>query len=124
MSALLGTVELAQMRADQLATMADETCTVLTPSGGTNAIGEWVVTWGTAGTAVPCRLRSIGMPPYMVYVGGQANTLALWSVTMPYGTVVNPGDRIVVDTKTYEVVQTYEESTWSTATRADVKQIE
>jgi len=120
----LSTGELAQLRADALATLADETCTILTPTNSANAIGEPVITWGTAGTGVACRLRPSGRAPNATPVGGQENTVAPWTVTLPQGTAVNPGDRLVIDSVTYEVAQTWDEETWKTASRVDVLRIE
>jgi hypothetical protein len=116
--------ELAQLRADALATLADDTCTILTPTTSANAIGERTITWGTAGTAVACRLRPSGRAPTGIPVGGQENTVAPWVVTLPHGTAVNPGDRLVIDSVTYEVLQTWDEETWKTASRVDVMRVE
>ncbi len=115
--------ELAQMRADATATL-DATCTILTPTSSLNAINEAVIAWSTAGTAVPCRLRPSGRAPNSQAVAGQENTVAPWTVTLPYGTVVNPGRRLVIGAATYEVIQSWDEETWKTASRIDVLRIE
>lgn len=116
--------ELAQMRADQDRMMLDETCTILQATSSANAIGERVITWGTAGTNVPCRLAK---PPTFAFsrsAAGQPVTQAPWTVTLPYGTAVNAGDRIVIDSVTYEVTQSWDEETHKTASRVDVMRLE
>ncbi len=115
--------ELAQLRADQLAAM-DATCTILTQANSANAIYEQVAAYATAGTGVPCRLRPSGRAPNSQTVAGQENTIAPWTVTLPYGTVVNPGSRLVIGAVTYEVIQSWDEETWSTANRVDVVRME
>lgn len=124
MSSFLSTNELAQMRRDQDRTLLDETCTILTATSAANAIGERVLTWGTAGTAVPCRLMPSPMIPFARNVAGQVSTLASWFLTLPHGTVVNAGDRVVIDSVTYEVVQSWDEETFKTASRIAVNRIE
>lgn len=125
MTSFISAGELAQMRADASRTLLDETCTLLTPSAGTNSIGEVALIWGTLGASVPCRLRPAGRAPAMVLLGGQPQMVGDWQLTLPHGTVtLQPGDRAVVDGVTYEVTQTWDEETWRTATRVDVKRIE
>lgn len=116
--------ELAQLRADALKTLADETCTILTATTAANAIGERVVTYGTVATGVACRLRPSGRAPNSQAVAGQENTVAPWTVTLPHGTAVSAGDRLVIDSVTYEVTQSWDEETWKTASRVDVMRIE
>jgi hypothetical protein len=120
----LSTGELTQLRADADKTLLDETCTILTQTASANAIGEKIVAWSTAGTSVPCRLRPTNMPPYPQSVAGQTNTIAQWFVTLPHGSAVAPGSRLVIDSATYEVVQSWDEGTWKTATRVNVTRIE
>jgi hypothetical protein len=125
MTSFLSAGELAQLRADADRTLLDATCTLLTPVAGTNSIGEVALSWGTLGAAVPCRLRPAGNPPALALLGGQPQTVAGWQLTLPHGTTtVQPGDRAVVAGVTYEVMQTWDEETWRTATRVEVKRIE
>lgn len=125
MSGFLSPGELAQMRADAERTLLDETCTLLTCTSATNAIGEVVAGWSTIGTAVPCRLRPTALTVGVDQVGGQAAAVARWQLTLPAGTTtLTPGDRAVVGGVTYEVTQTWDEETWRTATRVGVMRIE
>jgi hypothetical protein len=125
MSSFVSAGELAQLRADADRTLLDATCTLLTPTASANSIGEVALTWGTLGASVPCRLRPAGRAPALALLGGQPQMVADWTLTLPHGTTtVQPGDRAVVDSVTYEVVQSWNEETWRTATRVDVKRIE
>jgi hypothetical protein len=109
MSSFLSTGELAQMRADQLHTLADETCTLLTPTYTANAIGEQTVTWGTMATGVACRLRSLSGAGWDPLTN---RPVVNWSVTLPQGTVVDIGDRVVIDSVEYEVTKAETGETW------------
>jgi hypothetical protein len=125
MTSFISAGELAQLRADADRTLFDATCTLLTPTAGTNSIGEVALTWGTLGAGVPCRLRPDGQQPAMSIVGGQPQTVAGWKLTLPHGTVtVQPGDRAVVSGVTYEIKQVWAAESWRTATRVDVVRIE
>ena len=131
MTSFLSTGELAQLRADALATLADATCTILTPTAMVDSIGESVIAWGTVATSVACRLRPSGQGASLrvQYSGifptpGQSYTVAPWTVTLPHGQAVSPGDRLVIATVTYEVIQNWASESWQTATRVDVKRLE
>jgi hypothetical protein len=125
MTSFISAAELTQMRADAARTLLDATCTLLTPTANVNGIGETTLTWGTVGVAVPCRLRPAGLQAQMVQLGGQPQTSADWQLTLPFGTVtVAPGDRVVIDSATYEVKQSIEEETWRTAVRVNLTRIE
>jgi len=120
---LLSSAELTQMRADLTATL-DATCVILVSSSSLDALGESVLAWSTAGTAVPCRLRQTSNVANLLLDAGQITTVANWTVTLPFGTVVAPGARIVIDDTTYEVKQSWDEETWELAARVDVSRIE
>ena len=131
MTSFLSTGELAQLRADALATLADATCTILTPTATVDSIGEPIIAWGTVATGVACRLRPSGQGASLrVQYGGifptpgQSYTVAPWTVTLPYGQAVSPGDRIVVAAVVYEVIQSWSSESWATSTRVDVKCLE
>jgi len=116
--------QLTQMRADALATLADDTATILRGTAAVNAIGEWTTTYGTIAASVACRLRPIERAASLQLIGEQQQTVAEWVVTLPQGTALYPDDRLVIDSVTYEVMQTWDEETWDTATRANVKRLE
>lgn len=120
---LLSALDLAQMRADLTATL-DATCAILVPSSSLDDLGESVLAWSTAGTAVPCRLRQTSNVVNLLLEAGQITTVANWTVTLPFGASVAPGARIVIDDTTYEVKQSWDEETWRLASRADVVRIE
>lgn len=124
MSSFLSAGELAQLRADADRTLLDATCTLQTRTASVNVIGEPVVAWTTLGSAVPCRLRPTVMTSPQIVAGQQVN-VALWQLTLPFGTTtVQPGDRAVIAGVTYEVTQTWDEETWRTATRVNVMRVE
>ena len=123
MSGFLSPDELMSMRVEADRTLLDQTCTLLSRTETTNAVGETTVTWGTIGADVPCRLRPKGSSS-LIAQALQQKTVADWSLTLPYGTVVAPGSRAVVELVTYEIMQSWDEEVWKTASRADVKRVE
>ena len=131
MTSFLSSGELAQMRADALATLADATCTILTPTATVDSIGEPIIAWGTVATGVVCRLRPAGQVAALrtQYGGffatpGQTSPVSSWMVTLPHGTAVSSGDRLVIAALTYEVIDAAKAETWVTANRVQVKRLE
>ena len=118
---MLGSADLAAMR-DVQRQVLPQTCDILRPSGSVNAVGEEVITWGTAGSAVPCRLARARAR--LAAVGEQVTLEAGWVATLAHDADVRAGDRMVVDGQTYEVIAVWQAHAWRTATRVDLKRLE
>lgn len=96
--------ELTQLRSDVLETLLT-TCTILRASAtvdGNYLPGE---SWGTAAAGVRCRLDpytnrqdSAGL------VGGREANRSYFQLTLPWDADVDDGDRIAIDSATYELV--------------------
>ena len=119
----LSTQELAQLRADQADYMPD-TCDVLRGTAGLNEIGEPALTWGTVAGTVACRLRPSGWQSNIVTDGQQIQTAEKWYLYISQAGTLLPGDHAVMTAGTFEVVQSWEEESWPTAVRAEVRRLE
>lgn len=120
---LLTAAELASMRATQAQAWPD-VATHLTPTSTANAVGEGVITWGTAETAIPCRLAPMQGFTRISSVATETATVPNWVVTMAYDGVVNPGDRLVIGSRTYEVFNVSDDFAWRTAIRVECVTVE
>lgn len=120
---LLTAAELADMRATQALAWPD-LATHLTPTTAANAVGEAVLTWGTAGSAIACRLAPVEGLTRITSVATEAATLPNWMVTMAYDGTVNPGDQLVISSRTYEVLNVRDDFGWRTAVRIECIAVE
>ncbi len=119
----LSALELAQMRADQADYMPD-TCNILRGTATVNSIGEPALVWGTIAAEVACRLRPSGLQPNVVAAGEQIQTEQLWNFYIERSGTLLPGDRVVLTAGTFEVVQSWDEESWPTAIKANIKRLE
>lgn len=66
-------------------------------------------TWGTAGTAIPCRIDPL--TPVSGVIGGRVDERSTHLVTIPPGGTVLPSDRFVVGGRgTFEVTATRQQT--------------
>ena len=119
----LSALELSQLRADQADYMPD-TCDILRGTAVVNAIGEPALAWGTVAGTVACRLRPTGLQSDVNAIGGQLQTYHSWNLYIAQAGTLLPGDRVVISGGTYEVVQSWEEESWPSAVKADVRRLE
>lgn len=103
--------ELTWMR-DMADDQMPDTCTILRGTATQNAIGEGIIAWGTVDSGVACRLDPPGLRPDIRDVGGQIQTVADWRVSLPNGTGLEAGDRVVHSSDTYEVIQSWVDQSW------------
>jgi len=120
---LLTAAELASMRATQALAWPD-VATHLTPTSTANALGEAVIAWGTAGTAIPCRLAPVQAQTRISSVATETVTLPNWVVTMAYSGTVHAGDRLAIGSRTYEVLAVADGFNWRTALRVECISVE
>lgn len=114
---------LASMRATQAQAWPDM-ATHLAPTSTINALGEAVIAWGTAGTAISCRLTPAQAQTRISSVATETATIPNWVVTMAYDGVVNPGDRLMIGSRTYEVFNVSDDFAWRTAIRVECVTVE
>jgi hypothetical protein len=123
MTTLLTTDDLSYVRTTQADAWPD-TATHLTATSTVNAIGEATLAWGTAGTAIPCRLAAAGLTDNVQLVAGENVVVPNWIVTMEYDKTVISGDRVVISGKTLEVITSKNTFGWRTALRLDCLSVE
>jgi head-tail adaptor len=107
--------ELTSMRTAFEGLMPD-TCNVLTVTNTSNGQGGFTQTWGTAGTAVRCRIDSIRGSEAVA--GGAVYPLHQMVVTLPYNEVVSTEGRIEHSGILYNVVAVDSDKSWKITTRA------
>lgn len=94
--------ELVEMRAtldDSLPDLADITRATPTSDGRGGRSLVWAIV-----ASVPCRVAPYARPSEEQIRTDQVLTLQRWWLTFPQGTNVTPADRIVVGTRTFEVI--------------------
>lgn len=100
---MLSNAELLQMR-EAIAQLFPDTCNVLSVSESPDGFGGVSQTWGTIGTAVPCRLDFVdrlGQSERIAGAGIKAFQETILS--MPYDTTITEAHRIEHDSYTYNV---------------------
>ena len=93
-----------------------DTCVLKTRSLTSDGRGGSVESW-TDGASVACRVAPM-TAEQTARVADQLASASGWVVTMPYGTSVGLGDRIVHNGFTYDVVGTNDGESEQTAVRA------
>lgn len=110
------------VRAATAAGMAD-TAQIVRPTLVSDEMGGQVESEATVAT-VACSVGLMQATPVEAVWAEQIRTRALYAITLPLGTVVEPGDRLVVNgTMRYEVVALVHR-TWRVAERAMCIRIE
>lgn len=120
---MLTAAEVAEMRATQAQAWPD-LCTILRSTQTVNAIGERVISWSTAATAVECRLAPSEGQSRQTPMAQQQTVIVSWWLTVATTVDVRSGDRVVVDGVTYEVVNAFNYGAWETALRCELREVE
>lgn len=118
---LLRSGELTAMRAVQAQALGDSGV-YHRLSTSQNGIGETVEAWAAAGTA-SCRLSSLSASdiPRVAALRPQVQLNSAWRLTWAHGTDVRPGDKVVIDSDTYDVIDVDKDGAWHTAVRCYVQ---
>lgn len=96
--------ELQGMRATQGLTLV-ESCTIVRRTLVSDGAGGQTAT--EASTASLCRLAPSNNQPQDRVVAGSQQDGVLWRITLPAGAEVTASDRIVVGSRTFEVMGVY-----------------
>jgi len=112
---MLSSADIAAMRATLSASMPDnaQVQRALRTSDGAGGFAE---TWTTIAT-VPCRVAPSGLTPTEQVIAERVRSRAVWTLTLPAGTDVTTADRVIVGTRTYEVVGMLTPRSYELATR-------
>lgn len=104
---MLTASELAQLRADILATLPD-TCVIQRASAGTSTY--YFANEGTASAVgtVACRLDPFNQMDSAGMVAGREANRATWRLTLAYDADISDGDQVVVNGHTFQVMQLHD----------------
>lgn len=120
MSNGLTAAELAQIRAD-IGELFPDTCTILSKGGTINAQGDYLDTWGTASSSVPCRVdEKTGKE---VLTGGAIVPYQKVTISMAYNATITEANRIVVNGGTFSIQAVNNEQSWAGVKRIDAEKL-
>ncbi|MCC6614218.1 MAG: head-tail adaptor protein [Anaerolineae bacterium] len=104
---MLSSSELAQLRAD-LEELLPDTCTIQADGGSVDSAGHVTPSWSNTATGVACRLD-----PFTVrsdsrgVIAQQERTRTYYTLTLPYNTTIEYGNRVIFGSLTLEIVQLF-----------------
>lgn len=118
---LLRTGEITSMRSVQALAMGDSGI-INRLALSQNSIGETVESWTASGTA-SCRLSSLSASdvPRVAALRPQVQLNSAWRLTWAHGTDVRPGDKVTINSQTYDVIDVDNSGAWHTAVRCYVQ---
>jgi head-tail adaptor len=112
---MLSPADLASMRATLLASLPD-TAQVRRATRVSDGMGGTIDTWTTIAT-VACRVSPSNTTPTEPAIANQVQDRVLWTLTLPAGTNVRADDRVVVGSRTFEVLGVLAPRSYELATR-------
>jgi SPP1 family predicted phage head-tail adaptor len=120
---VISDAELTDMRA-----LADDffpdTCTIQTRTESVDALGGVTESWANTYTSVACRLD-----PVYAGQGEQISNMVLegesrWMLNIPYDQAISVEDRVIHDSKTYEVTVVIDTQSYRTIRLAELKRVD
>lgn len=122
--ALLSTADLEMMRGI-IEEMLPDTCNILSESLTSDGQGGVTSSWGTAGSAIPCRLdqptgRQFGD---LIPVAGAVRKQQDFILSVPHNTVIVAGNRVETGGVTYAVISANTGVSWQAVGRATLELI-
>lgn len=116
----LTSTELDRMQNVQDDAMPD-TCTIQEATVVQDGIGQPTRSWSARATGVACRLAE-RRADERIY-GEKVTALGDWVLTVAHDETVETGDRVLVDSRTFEVVSVNTGRSWETATRVGLVEV-
>jgi head-tail adaptor len=111
---MLTAADLTAMRSTASASLVD-VCLIKRVTLTSDGVGGYTSSWATAAT-VACRVAPARGPTELDLVN-RAAAVQGWTLTLPYNTDVRPADRLVVGSRTFEVIGRLAAETYETARR-------
>ena len=118
----LTAAELASIRADVLGVLGDS-CTIQTPSETVDAQGSVTVTWADT-TNVACKLAPLSLRDQTSQAGAGFTAIANYVLSLPYDQAIASGNRVVHESRTYEVIRAEDTHTWRALRRAYLRRMD
>jgi head-tail adaptor len=113
---MLTQADITQMRETQAAALPDQ-CTIQRKSDPADSRGGQTVSYSDHATGVNCRLGRNAQSARPGVRGDRTETPIPWVVTFAYNQDVQMTDRIVIDSRTFEVMSVEAHTDWMTALR-------
>lgn len=114
MTMLLSAAEIAAMRAD-LNRMMPDSATIQRDTIGSDGSGGQTVTGTTTTGPFACRVAVASGKEEVI--AGKLDAVGSWTITMPAGTDVLAGDRILIGSRTFEVSIPLRPRSWQLSCR-------
>ncbi len=119
---LLADDEIAAMRAAQAQTLPD-TGTVQRKSASGDGKGGQTVSYANFATGVNCRLGRDAQAARPGVKGERIDTRIPWVITFAHDQDIRSTDRILIDGRTFEVINVEDHTEWMTALRVQCVEI-
>lgn len=116
----IDTAMLTAMRS-AIGELLPDTCNVLSVTNTPDGMGGNTQSWGTAGTAIACRLdMQTGME---TDVGGAIQPFTRFILSVPYDTTVANANRIEHNSVTYSVISVNTNQSWIAVKRVELEKL-
>lgn len=114
---------LSQMRGD-VAMMLPDTCVIQSKTETVDSGGSRRVVWSASGT-VACRLDPIstGTRGMIADIAGRESLENLRQLTIPYDSTIAHGYQVIINSRTYQVIDLIDEHSWKVSVRAVVERV-
>jgi len=109
--------ELSDMR-DDAELLLPSTCTILELTTTPDDMGGYTQSWGTAGTAISCRLDAMSATMRAHAEADQFTVHSGWVLFVPYDQAIATGNRVVISSDTYNVMGVDDDHDWRALRRA------
>ena len=117
---MLSASQLSRMRDTQEDALPD-TCTIQAPTVSKDAIGQPTKSWAARGTGIECRMSPREVRELVL--GSRDTPVGEWVLTVAYDQTVETGDRVIYDSRTFEVVGVEKNESWELVTRAGLMEV-
>ncbi|MCU0503877.1 MAG: head-tail adaptor protein [Anaerolineae bacterium] len=111
---MLTAADLTAIRSAANASLVD-TCLIKRATSTSDGVGGYTSTWTTTAT-VACRVAPARSPAEL-HLAERVAAVQGWTITLPYNTDVLPTDRLMVGSRTFEVIGRLAAETYETARR-------
>lgn len=104
----------------------NQVCTIQYPAFTPDTSGGETTVWTNRATGVKCRVASTSasaLGTALREIAGIQQSRVVTTITLPFGTVLNIGDRVVCDGHTYSVTANVSQGTIETAVRRTLTEI-
>ena len=118
---LLSSNEITLMRSTLENEALPDTCNILSVTQTADGQGGFTDAWGTATAGVACRLDNTSSRELLS--GDAVKHFTGWMLTLPQSTSIAAGNRVEVDSDTYNVVGFDDGKSWALSLRVLVEKV-